>query len=71
MATNIDYRGMTIRYAVHEDGPEYGESVIVPHNDVDCDFNTIADAKEWIDEQLDTEDEDFNPRREWGTAGPF
>jgi hypothetical protein len=33
-----------------------------------CDFNTVQDAKDWIDEEMDT-DFDHDPIREWGTLG--
>ena len=61
------HRGVMIVVETDTRGADYGESVKVEWHGRDCDFNTVEDAQEWIDGELDT-DFGFDPIREWGTA---
>ena len=56
-----------VRIAVETDrrGTEYGECITVEWHGEACDFNTVEDAKAWIDSELDT-DYGFDPIREYG-----
>jgi hypothetical protein len=64
----IDYRGVTVSRQYDERGPSsdwFYYVVTVEMGGEEFDFNSVTDARRWIDGELDT-DHGFDPMREWG-----
>jgi len=62
------HRNIIITTETDTRGADYGESITVEWHGETCDFNTVAEARNWIDSELDT-DYDHDPVLEWSSLG--
>jgi hypothetical protein len=62
------HRGINVVHQYDLRGPEsdeFYETVTIEWMGEECPFNTVDDAREWIDDEVDC-DPDHDPVREWG-----
>lgn len=61
--TEYKHHGYVIVHEYDVRGAEWGESFTI--DGIDGEFNSLDDARDWIDEELDV-DTEFDAAREWG-----
>lgn len=64
----IEHQGVKVVHQYDKRGPShdmYYEFITIEWHGAELDFNTVDDARNWIDDELDI-DVGFSPMSEWG-----
>jgi hypothetical protein len=57
-----EHRGVNVVHQYDSRGPEHDmfyDFVTIEWKGEECDFNTVDDARRWIDSELDTDEDDY------------